>query len=379
MARFGTAIRARRVSVTRVALLCPYALSVYGGVQEQVLAMARTLDRRGLEVMIVAPDSSDRANHGTNVRIERFGHLLSIPANGSRAPVTVSWAAARAAQRAIAQFAPQIVHLHEPFAPIFGYQVLRTHAVASVATFHRAGGGPAYSLTRPVLMRFARGIDCATAVSALAAETIYAGAAIDSMILFNGFETERLREYARVTSAVSQILFLGRLEVRKGARTFLDAARLANVQHPQWHFVVAGEGPEGPQLRREFAELRNVEFRGAVSDDQKRTLLRHANVLVAPATHGESFGLVLLEAMAAETAVVASDIDGYRAAAGGHATLFSPRDPLDLVRAIQSALVVSSEQISEARRHAENWSMESLMDRYSEIYEQALSRFVAPQ
>ncbi len=379
MARTAATLYERRVSVTRVALVSPYALSVFGGVQEQVLAMARTLQQRDVDVLIVAPDSSDGDDHDTSVRIERFGRLLSIPANGSRAPLTVSLAAARAAHRSVVRFSPQVVHLHEPFAPVFGYELLRAHDRPLVGTFHRSGGGPAYALTRPVLNRLARSLDCTSAVSAAAAQTIFDGAGVTTSVLFNGFETNRFRTLPRTAHERSTILFLGRLEARKGARTVLEAARLAQRESREWIVKIAGEGPEGPDLRREFADLSTVQFLGAVSDLEKRQLLRDADVLVAPSTHGESFGLVLLEAMAAETSVVASDIDGYRDAAAGHATLFTPRDPSSLVDAIERALHVGDAWIDAAREHAERWSMDKLMDLYGEIYERALERFRTSQ
>jgi len=116
----------------------------------------------------------------------------------------------------------------------------------------------------------------------------------------------------------------------------------------------------------------DIQFLGAVSDEQKRRLLRSVNVLVAPSTHGESFGLVLLEAMAAETRVVASNIDGYREAAGSHAVLFSPGDDRDLRRALREALTETpATAIDDARAYAENWSMTRLVDDYLEIYERA--------
>lgn len=367
------------MTISRVALVCPYALSIYGGVQEQVLAMARTLQKRSIDVMIVAPDSSDRSDHDTSVRIERFGHLLSIPANGSRAPVTVSLSAARAAQRSVVAFSPDIVHLHEPFAPVMGYEILRSHSNASVGTFHRAGAGVAYSATRLVLKRLAKGLDAAVAVSDLAATTISNGAGVTTTTLFNGFETERFREFPRVKSSDVTVLFLGRLEARKGARTVLEAARLAAQRGQQWRVILAGDGPEGAHLRRDFGDLESVEFLGAVSDDHKRHLLRDTDVLVAASTHGESFGLVLLEAMAAQTPVVASDIDGYRAAAGGHATLFAPGDAESLLRQVVRASNSTDEQIEQARLHAQGWSMETLMDSYGEIYERALVEFARSQ
>jgi len=121
-----------------------------------------------------------------------------------------------------------------------------------------------------------------------------------------------------------------------------------------------------------------VRFVGAVSDADKRAWLRRSDVLVAPSVRGESFGLTLLEGMASETRVVASDIEGYREAAGGHATLAKPADSADLAAAISRALSVTDPAATTAaRQYAEEWSMRSLVERYEEIYERAHEHFFA--
>jgi phosphatidylinositol alpha-mannosyltransferase len=133
----------------RVALVSPYALSVFGGVQEQTLAMSRELIRRGHDVLIVAPDGRDHAIYDTPAAIERFGWLLSLPANGSRAPLTLSPLAIRRAWFVVQNFKPDVVHFHEPFSPMIGWGVLRTHRAPAVATFHRSGAGPTTSTSPP--------------------------------------------------------------------------------------------------------------------------------------------------------------------------------------------------------------------------------------
>ena len=135
--------------------------------------MSRVLSNRGIEVLVVAPDRNDRANYDTPATVRTFGRLISLPANGSRAPLTLSLVAARAAVRAVHQFGPDVVHLHEPFAPVLGYDLLRTHRHPTIGTFHRSGGGPAFTLTAPLLRALQRGIDTATAVSDAASATIH--------------------------------------------------------------------------------------------------------------------------------------------------------------------------------------------------------------
>lgn len=366
------------MSVTRVALVSPYALSVFGGVQEQVLAMARELERRDVRVLVIAPDETDHNRYVGAGDVRRFGRLVSIPANGSRAPLTLSLGASRAARDVVRRFEPDVVHFHEPFAPLVGWSSLRAHEWPSVATFHRSGSGPAYTLTRPLLRSLAKGLNVATAVSEAAASTIRDATGIVADVLFNGFETERFVEFARERTSEVVVLFVGRLEERKGTSLVIEAVRAHNARAlTPWRLVIIGDGPERSRLQAQAAHDEMVVFVGRVDDDQKRRWLRRANALVAPSTRGESFGLILLEAMASETVVVASDIAGYRDAAGGHAQLFEPSNPVQLERAIATALEGETpERIAEARAHAQHWSMQRLMSEYELRYESARRSYV---
>ncbi len=361
----------------RVVLLTPYALSAFGGVQEQVLAMSRELARRDYEVHVVAPDGADTRSYDTPATIHRFGARVRIPANGSRAPLTLSPRAATRAARLVERLSPHVVHLHEPFAPLLGYDVLRARSAPIVGTFHRSGGGPAVRGTRPLLHVLGRRLDEATAVSEAAAATMGVAAGRSCEVLFNGFETGRYSAIERQAPTTPVLLVVGRLEERKGVATAVDALRhhQATAATP-WRLVVLGDGPLRAALEARAADD-DVVFLGAADEATKLRWLRSASVLVAPAVRGESFGLVLLEAMAAELPVVASDIDGYRTAAGGHAVLARPGDPVAFAAAVEVALSRPASAVAAARRHAEGWSMATLVDRYEEIYERARGRWSA--
>ena len=362
---------------TRLALISPYALSVFGGVQEQVLAMSRELSRRGYDVLVIAPDASDTTLYDTPARVERFGSLWSVPANGSRAPLTLSPRASHHAREAVRRFKPDLVHLHEPFAPLVGWGTLLAHEAPAVGTFHRSGTGPALRLTRPLLLWLSRHLDVSAAVSVAAAATIRSATALEPAVLFNGFEMERFVATPRVPPAVTTILTVGRLEERKGTAYLVRAVRAHNARGAsQWRLVIVGDGPERARLEALAAHDDLISFEGALGDEQKRAWLRCASVVAAPSTHGESFGLVVLEPMAAEVPVVASDIEGYREAAGSYAVLAAPADPRSLEGALASALEgATPEKIAAAREHAQHWSMRSLMDRYELLYDQARERF----
>ncbi len=158
----------------------------------------------------------------------------------------------------------------------------------------------------------------------------------------------------------------------------LDAFAIVDRNAVLW---VAGEGPETEVLRRRYPPSERVQWLGMLDDEELARRLAGADVLCAPSRHGESFGVVLLEGMAAGCAVVASDIEGYRAAAGGHAVLVPPGDPDALARALGVVLAdvdagsgaSSPEAHKAAEAHARAWSMDALAQRYVEIYERAIA------
>jgi phosphatidylinositol alpha-mannosyltransferase len=367
------------MSIKRVALVSPYALSVFGGVQEQILAMSRVLSARGVEVLIVAPDASDETGYDTPARVLRLGPRWSFPANGSKAPLTISPLAAWRAKEAVDAFNPDVVHFHEPFAPLIGWSLLRHHSRPALGTFHRSGNGPALRLTKPLLERLSTRLDAAVSVSKAAARTIEDACGLKSDVLFNGFEMERFVATPRQRSAETVLFYVGRLEQRKSVATAVEAAHHHNARSERpWLLVIAGDGPERARLQALAARSQRIVFIGPISDEEKRAWLRRADALIAPSTRGESFGLVLLEGMASETLVVASDIEGYRAAGGQFATIFTPGNVSSLEGAIIRALEGESEKgITAAREHAERWSMNALMDEYEERYEKARKRFQA--
>jgi phosphatidylinositol alpha-mannosyltransferase len=300
-----------------------------------------------------------------------------MPANGSKAPLTLSPLAARRTREAVATFRPDVVHLHEPFAPLLGWSTLHAHQAATVGTFHRSGDGPALRLSGPLLRHLAKNLDAAVAVSQAAALTINKAAGVKAQVLFNGFEMERFVETPRERAKPRTLLFVGRLEERKGARYVINAVRNHNARGvDQWRLIVLGDG----QQRRELETLASSDpmilFVGAASDEEKRAWMRKVDALVATSTHGESFGMILLEAMASETTVVASDITGYREAVGDFGVLCKAGDAIALEAGISGALALeTSARIAAARLHAQEWSMKKLMDAYETVYANAHQRF----
>jgi phosphatidyl-myo-inositol alpha-mannosyltransferase len=361
-------------TIERVALVSPYALSVPGGVQTQVRAMARDLVRRGVEVVVCSPGTTDEELVALGVAHAATGAVVSVRANGSRAPVTLSRDASRSFASIAATLRDGVVHVHEPFAPIAAYALLRAHRRPIVATFHRGGGGPAYVAGAPVIRRLRRGIDVAAAVSQRAADTIGTAAGLPVEVLFNGVELDLVDAAVPTPTTAPTVLFVGRHEERKGLGVLLEALDRIDLPLACW---VLGEGPLTDVLKHRYAGDARIGWLGARGDAEKLSRLRGADVLCVPSLGGESFGLVPLEGMAARTAVVASDIDGYRETTGGHATLVAPGDATALAEAVRAAITrpAPARSLAAARSHAEQWSMHTLVERYLELYARAMAAY----
>ncbi|HEY5250981.1 MAG TPA: glycosyltransferase family 4 protein [Acidimicrobiales bacterium] len=370
----------------KVALLCPYSLTEPGGVQGQVLGLARALGATGHMAMVLAPadgpvDSlADGLAPGSTV--VGLGRSLPIAANGSVAPVSLDPLAAGRAVRHINEAGVDVVHLHEPLAPGAGYFCLFRCPQPKIGTFHRSGASTAYRLLGP-LARWAAGrldVRCAVSPEAMATASEALGGTYE--IVGNGVETERFAGADPWPTAGPTVLFVGRHERRKGLGVLLDAFDILRRQGSMATLWVVGHGPETDSLRAQTAADAGIAWLGRIGDRELASRLRGAHVLCAPSLGGESFGMVLLEAMAARTAVVASDIPGYAFVARGHAQLVAPGDAKALAQALSQAVtdadegtgVCSPAALDRAFAHASTWSMTRLAERYVGIYDAALAQ-----
>ena len=313
------------------------------------------------------------------------GRSTSLPANGSVAPVALSPRSARRALEALRARDVDVVHVHEPFAPGLPYALLTARDVPPmVGTFHRSGASILYSALAPLARPLARRLTIRCAVSEAAAATASSALGGQFEVLYNGIEVDRPDGIEPWPTRGPTVLFLGRHEERKGLSVLLEAwptvvaAHAADGSAPVlW---VAGDGPATESLRARYPGSATVEWLGVVGESEKDRRLVAADVLAAPSLAGESFGLVLLEAMAARTVVVASDIDGYRQAAGGRAVLVAPGDPDALAGALTGVLdgrlacaaTGRAGWLEAGAERAAGWSMASLAGRYADLYSRAL-------
>lgn len=356
----------------RIGIVCPYSLTLPGGVQGQVLSLARALRVRGHDVRVLGPCDGPPPDAG----VTPLGDSLPTAANGSVAPIAPDPSAQLRTIRALRDERFDVVNIHEPLAPGVTNTALLFKSQPIVGTFHAAGESAAYRWLTPVVRWLARKIDVRCAVSTDARDMAVEAVGGTYELLFNGVDLDAYNGAPVVPSSSPTILFLGRHEPRKGLAVLLDAMGElpAGVR-----LMVASDGPETEELRRRVAGDIRIEWLGRISEAEKIERLRAADVFCAPSLGGESFGVVLLEAMAARTAVVASDLPGYAnvARAGRDGLLVPPGDPSALASALRQVLdqppLRESLVVSGAER-ATGFSMDHLAERYEAIFERVAFR-----
>jgi phosphatidylinositol alpha-mannosyltransferase len=349
-------------------MVCPYSLSIPGGVQAQVMGLSRELRRMGIEVRVLAPcDGPPPATFVTPL-----GNSLPTAANGSIAPLAPDPACQLRTIRALVEEDFDVLHLHEPYAPGPTQTALLLNTAPILATFHSAGDSAGYRYMRRAVLAASHRIARRVVVSKDAMELVQRYFGGEYEILFNGVELDRFREAPVVKAAVPTIFFLGRHEQRKGLDVLLDAMRRLP---DEVRLQVAGTGPDTERLRQLASDDARIEWLGQLTDADKIARLKSATVFCAPSLHGESFGVVLIEAMAAGTAIVASGLDGYRNVATDEldAILVEPGDSEQLATALKRALYdedLRARLTLAGQRRAEHFSMRGLAERYARHYEQ---------
>jgi len=355
----------------RVGLICPYSLTLPGGVQGQVLGLARSLRAMGHSARVLGPCDGPPPDVG----VTPLGDCVPLAANGSVAPVAPDASCALRTIRALRDEEFDVLHVHEPLVPGPTMTTVVAAATPKVGTFHAAGGSAAYRWLFPITRWMAGRLALRCAVSEDARDMARKALGGDYELVHNGIEIERFSKATPWPTTGPTIFFVGRHEPRKGLAVLLEALSWLPRDVTVW---VGGDGPETETLMGQVATDDRVQWLGRLDDEQVARRLRGADVFCAPSLHGESFGVVLLEAMAAQTPIVASDLPGYRnvARAGHDALLVSPDDAKALALALTDVLerpsLAESLVVSGEARAAE-FSMDLLAERYLELYELAIS------
>ena len=329
----------------KIALVSPYDFAFPGGVCNHISCLEQRLTEMGHLVKVIAPASRAVTTFGD--RFIPIGKPRPVPASGSICRVTISpWLSSRIKSVLDAeQF--DIIHLHEPLMPMLCTTVLRLSSTATVGTFHATGGRPGYNFGKPLttilLKKWFRRLQGKIAVSKPAMEFVRNYFSGYYNIIPNGVDLEHfspdVSPIDEFNDSKVNILFVGRLESRKGLNYLLDAYQLVKRQTPDCRLIVVGPGT---RLRRKYEKrvrrrkMEDVVFVGPVSYEELPRYYKTADIFCSPATGSESFGVVLLEAMATGKPIVASNIEGYASVLthGAEGLLVPPRDRKQLAQAL---------------------------------------------
>lgn len=358
--------------------MCPYSFDVPGGVQFHVRDLSQSLRSRGHEVGVLVPaESSTELPEG----FTSAGGAIPIRYNGSVARLSIGPAVSRRTDAWLSAGDFDVVHIHEPFAPSLGMMALRHSEVPIVATFHSSQTrSRALEAAEPWLRTSLERISARIAVSEDARRTVVEHLGGDAMIIPNGvfvdtFASAHPHPPWKSKKDTPTIAFLGRLdEPRKGLAVLLAAVPELVHRFPGLRVLVAGRG----DFQEATADLgdyrRHLEYLGEISDDGKSALLKSVDCYVAPQLGGESFGIVLVEAMSAGTTVVASDLVAFRAvvADGQAGFLFRVGSASALAQVLITALTDEPERARRqefARSWVRRYDWSNVTDRITDVYQ----------
>lgn len=365
----------------RIGIVCPYSLAVPGGVQAHVLGLAKGLRGFGHQVEVLAPAT---AGNSLPEFVTPAGRAVGVPYNGSVAPLAFGPVAVNRARRWLRDHNFDVLHLHEPDSPSLSLIVLALADRPVVATFHFATArswalAAAHGLLQPTMEK----ITARIAVSPLARRVQVECLGGDAVEIPNGVDVSHfaraqpLPGYPRTGGTVG---FVGRFgEPRKGMPVLLAALRTVARTRPDLRLLVVGHG-DAAALRRAAgpALASRIRVLGALGDEGKAAVLASVDVLCVPAIGGESFGIVLSEAMAAGTPVVASDIDAFRLVLdGGQAGVLVPAgSPAALSVALDDLFGDPERRAALAaagRARAAMWDWPVVARRVLQVYETAVA------
>lgn len=365
----------------KIGIVNPYSWDVPGGVGFHIRDLALKLRSRGHDVRVLTPSTSDDLPEW----ITSAGSSVSIPFNGSVANISIKPKALARTRRWLADNDFDVVHVHEPVVPSVSMAAAMLSSAPLVGTFHAALGRSVSRAIASAPMRlYMERIGVRIAVSEEARRTLIEHHGGDAVIIPNGVETASFRTAQPLDQWVATderpvIVFLGRLdEPRKGLGIFAGVIERVLEAIPGARFLIAGRG-DAPDIRAAVARFGDsVSFLGGISDEEKESLLAGASIYVAPQTGGESFGIVLVEAMAARTTVVASDIPAFRAVLedGRAGALFDTGSSDSLASALVELL--GDHERLDALAHAgqrasAQYDWEVVADKVFEVYKLAIA------
>jgi phosphatidylinositol alpha-mannosyltransferase len=373
----------------KIGLVCPYSINKHGGVLEVILSLQDELVKRGHQVKLITPmpRGSEASDHDHPEAIF-IGSSTDFRAPSHTTGQVSSITDNEKVDAILAEEQFDILHFHEPWVPLLSRQLLQRSQAINIGTFHSKIPETLMSRTyikvvTPYLKSVMKYLHVLTAVSDSGAEYAASLTDLPITIIPNGIDLGKYqKKVAKKKSKEKTILYVGRLERRKGAKYLLRAFQLFAQDNPDVKLLIAGDGPEREKLEllAEDLKLKNVTFLGFISEELKLQLLAEADLFCSPAIFGESFGIVLLEAMATGTVSIAGNNSGYvdLMQGVGALSIINPEDTAEFARRIQLLL-----HEAELRKIWQNWagqyvkqfSYPTVVDQYEALYKDSLKQY----
>lgn len=362
----------------RIGIVCPYGWDTPGGVQSHIADMADYLISQGHHVSVLAPVINEDA---VPSYVYPAGRPISIPYNGAVARVLFGPIAFSRVRTWITQGEFDLLHLHEPAIPSLSLLACWAAEGPMVGTFHAAANRQKVSFAVvPFLEPVIEKLTARIAVSEAARETLREHLETDAVVVPNGIYASKYRDgKAQARWSGNTLGFIGRFEEpRKGLAVLAGALPEIIAQNPDVRVLVAGPGNPEDFLKEVSVDLRNrFEFLGRISEEEKADFLASISLYIAPNTGGESFGIILAEALAAGASVVASDIPAFDSLLGhgDYGTLFNSENSASLAKQINFLLSDTDTRIDIAKRgkeYAQNFDWDVVAERIYTVYEMAM-------
>ena len=360
-----------------IGIVCPYGWDAPGGVQAHIADLRTYLVNQGHKVSVLAPTGDEAALPDWVVNA---GKPLSVPYNGAVARVLFGPIAFAKVKQWISENDFDLLHLHEPAIPSISLLACWAAEGPMVGTFHASAKKQKASFAIvPILEPVIEKLSARIAVSEAARETLIAHLDTDAIVIPNGIYAAKMRGNIRPEWSGETLGFMGRFnEPRKGLKVLIDALPIISRFLPNVKVLVAGPGDPEEFLSQIDPQLRSrIEFLGRLSESEKADFMSSVGAYIAPNTGGESFGIILAEALAGGAAVIASDIPAFSALLekGKYGKLFNSEDSTDLAKVVIDLLRERSARDSMAQAgqsYAQKFDWDVVAKDIFEVYEMAI-------
>jgi phosphatidylinositol alpha-mannosyltransferase len=366
----------------KIGIVCPYNMFQFaGGVQDVVVQLHHQLKNKGHQVKVItprprnynSPAPQDYILLGRSAKVNTMATMVDLGFEAGTDEI----------DNILATEKFDIIHFHEPWVPLLSRQILARSSAVNVATFHAKSPDTLISKSLissvvPYTKSVLKYLDALTAVSPAASEYVKNLTNRHIEIVPNGIDLNRFK-FSDQDSNTKTILFLGRLEKRKGLEYLLDAYQLLKNKYPEVVLKIAGSGAKRKSLEKYIDQnkISDVTFLGFIPESEKVSLMTNATVYCSPAPYGESFGIVLLESMAVGTPVVAGNNAGYSGVMTGTGmlSLVNPRSTQDFAQRLE--LMLYNADVRKlwrqwAKQEVYKYRFENIADMYENVYKKAL-------